>query len=205
MIGAPWIRVHANIGSRPVVDRAAESLGVSAAAAIGHLVQFWGQVSQHAPNGAVGQFSDRQLDAWGGWLGKRGKFAAFIRQHHLDADGRVREWDDYHGPLERQRAAVRERVKRHRNALHNALANGSETHPVTQNGALPNGNTRRYDSIVSNTHTRKQAARVEARAPAAPENSDPVRESNQAELDAVNRARVARGEPPKSYAEVYGA
>lgn len=204
MIGAPWIRVHANIASRPVVDRAADALGVSAAAAIGHLVTFWGQVSQHAPNGAVSQFSDRQLEAWAGWTGKKGRFAEFIRSHHLDESGRVREWDEYHGPLERQRSKVRERVQRHRNRVRNALHNGTETEHVTQNGALPNGNTKRYDSIVSSTSTvPKQAARVVTRLPAVAE-SDPTRAANQAELDAVNRARAARGEPEKSYEEVYG-
>jgi hypothetical protein len=110
----PWIRVHANIAAKPIVWRAVESLGISQPEAVGLLVTFWGAVSQHAPNGAVSQFPDAQIEAWAGWTRKRGRFAAFIREMHVDGDGRVNEWDEYAGALEEQRRQARERKRRSR-------------------------------------------------------------------------------------------
>lgn len=113
-MGEPWIRVHANLHNKPVVFRAVEALGVSRAEAVGLLVSFWGAASQHAPNGSVGDYPDAQLEAWAGWERKRGKFAAFIRAQHLDADGRVNEWDEYAGVLEEQRRQSRDRKRKSR-------------------------------------------------------------------------------------------
>lgn len=107
----PWIRVHANLHSKPVVFRAMTALGVLRAEAVGLLVSFWGQASQHAPNGQVGDYPDAQLEAWAGWERKRGRFAEFIRSVHLDAEGRVNEWDEYAGALEEQRRQARERMR----------------------------------------------------------------------------------------------
>ncbi len=110
----PWIRVHANLLSKPIVTRAAESLGVSRHEALGLLVAFWGGVSQHATNGAVFGLSDMLLESWAGWHRRRGRFAEFIRTAHLDAEGRVNEWDDYAGKLEQRRAKERERLRNKR-------------------------------------------------------------------------------------------
>lgn len=110
----PWIRVHANIAGKPVIGRAVEALGISPAEAIGLLVTFWGAVSQHATNGVVAHLPDSQLERWAGWTRKRGKLAAFIRDAHLDEDGRVNEWDDYAGKLEDRKEKDRERKRRSR-------------------------------------------------------------------------------------------
>lgn len=110
----PWIRVHANLAAKPVVWRAVETLRIHRAEAVGLLVSFWGAVSQHAPNGTVRDYPDAQLEAWAGWERKRGRFAAFVRAHHLDSDGRVNEWDEYAGVLEEQRRQARDRKRRSR-------------------------------------------------------------------------------------------
>jgi hypothetical protein len=110
----PWIRVHANICGKPVIYRAVEALGLSPHEAIGVLVQFWGAVSQHATNGAVGGFSDVQLEAWAGWRGRKGRFAAFVRAAHLDEHGCVNEWDEYAGKLEDRKEKDRTRKRKSR-------------------------------------------------------------------------------------------
>lgn len=110
----PWIRVHANLASKPVVIRAVEALGVSRHEAVGLLVQFWGAVSQHVTDGFVGPHSDTQLEVWAGWTKKKGRFAAFLRAAHLDCDGRVNEWEDYAGQLEEQRRQARDRKRKSR-------------------------------------------------------------------------------------------
>lgn len=111
----PWIRVHANLAGKPVVARAVAALGVSENEAIGLLVRFWGAVSQHVVNGYVREVPDRQIELWAGWTGrKRGRFAMFVREAHLDSDGRVREWDEYAGRLEARRAKDRARKEEER-------------------------------------------------------------------------------------------
>lgn len=105
----PWIRVHANLGGKPVTFRASEQLKVSENEAIGLLVRFWGSMSQLGDNGHVDRLTDTQIESWAGWRGKRGKFAAFIRGTHTDAEGRVNDWDEYAGKLEDRRAKDRDR------------------------------------------------------------------------------------------------
>lgn len=122
-MGEPWIRVHANLAGRPVVWRAVEALGVTAHEAVGLLVQFWGSVAQHATNGRVAGLSDSQLEAWAGWTRKRGKFAAFIRASHLDADGCVNEWEEYAGKLEDRKEKDRNRKRTRRGSPQDVRGN----------------------------------------------------------------------------------
>lgn len=110
----PWIRVHANLATKPVTLRAAGELRVSQNEAIGLLVRFWGQMSQHGANGSVSTLSDLEIETWSGWRGKRGVFASFLRAAHTDADGRVNEWDDFAGKLEDRRAKDRDRKRKSR-------------------------------------------------------------------------------------------
>lgn len=120
----PWIRVHANLISKPVVRRAVDELRVKKAEAVGLLVTFWGSVSQHATDGLVGRFSDGQLEDWACWTGRRGRFAEFLRTHHIDSEGRVNEWEDYAGKLEQRRATERERLRNKRRGVAQHPANG---------------------------------------------------------------------------------
>lgn len=99
----PWIRVHANLVAKPVVWRAVDALGVPVNEAIGLLVRLWGAVSIYGRRGDLSDVSNSQIEGWAGWTRKRGKFAAFVRAQHLDADGRIREWDAYAGPLDDRR------------------------------------------------------------------------------------------------------
>lgn len=110
----PWIRVHALLRQKSVTFRAMEALGVKRAAAIGHLVMFWSSVSQCGTNGQVGNCPDTLIEEWGAWEGTRGRFAKFIRENHLDENGRVREWDDYAGVLEDRREKDRQRQRDNR-------------------------------------------------------------------------------------------
>jgi hypothetical protein len=84
--------------------------GDDLAKAVGHLVILWGNVSVHADNGFVRDYPDAQLEKWAEWTGTRGEFAAWLREHHLDEDGRIRDWDEYAGALEARRARERARV-----------------------------------------------------------------------------------------------
>lgn len=104
----PWIRVHANLAQKRVVWRVCDVLKVSKHEAIGLLVSFWGGASQFASNGHVATIPDAQIEEWAGWRGSPGLFAAWVRAHHMDDEGRIREWEDYCGKLEE----LRERKRR---------------------------------------------------------------------------------------------
>ena len=110
----PWIRVHADLAGKHVVFRVVQALGVSQNEAIGLLVRFWGAMSRLGNDGHVDQLGDPQIESWAGWRGKRGRFAAFVRAQHADADGRVNEWDEYQGALETRRENDRQRQRKHR-------------------------------------------------------------------------------------------
>lgn len=121
--------MHASLGGRKVIGRAVDALGVSKAAAIGHLVMFWGQLSALGVDGSIADVSDAQIEDWAGWVGKRGKFAAFVRARHTDAEGRVNDWDEYHGVLEHRRAADAARQRERRERLRAARQNGQSPPP----------------------------------------------------------------------------
>jgi hypothetical protein len=126
----PWIRVHANLVDKPIIDRAVDALDVSEHEAIGLMVTFWGSVSQNIIGGQLADVSDRQIERWARWHGRRGRFANFIRTAHLDADGRVNEWDEYAGALEQRRAKERERLRNKRRPV--AQHDSNNGHDVAQ-------------------------------------------------------------------------
>ena len=111
----PWVRVHAQLINKPVIARMSVTLRVDPYKAMGHLVTFWSNVAAHATNGRVADIPDVLLEQWAGWTsGKRGAFAKWLREQHIDADGRVNEWDDYAGHLEIRREKDRARQREHR-------------------------------------------------------------------------------------------
>lgn len=154
----PWIRVHATLIDKPVVARAAEALGVSEHAAVGLLVTFWGGVSRSVVGGSVSDTTDAQLEQWARWRGKRGKFAAFIRAHHLDADGRVREWDDYAGALEARREKERQRLANKRNLLRNKSDGVAQQTQDVATHARERDGTKRNEGTASSSREMLLAA-----------------------------------------------
>lgn len=159
----PWIRVHADLGTKPVTQRAADALGVKRAAAAGHLVFFWGNVSRHATNGAIAHYPDALLELWACWEGTRGRFAKFIRDNHLDADGRVREWDEYAGALEQRKQKNREHQAAWR-ARRKGESNGYSNGDVSLTSDLAKGVTKRNET-KRNEEDQKQLLAENAKPP----------------------------------------
>lgn len=146
----PWIRVHAHLADRPVVSRMAETLRVDPYKAMGHLVAFWGGVSAHAANGRVADVPDALLERWAGWTGKRGAFASWVRAAHMDAEGRVNEWDDYQGRLESKREKDRHRVREHRRKV------GDSTRDVTPDVRVTDDRQNASGNAPVATHARER-------------------------------------------------
>ncbi len=160
----PWIRVHAILIDKPVVSRAVAALGVSEHAAVGLLVTFWGAVARNVVAGSLAGVSDAHLENWARWRGKRGRFAAFVREYHLDGDGRVNEWDDYAGALEQRRAKERDRLRNKRTDVAQQDANNSPT-PAQQIASVATRAPERNGTVVTTTAkatTSRRQPRVES-------------------------------------------
>lgn len=142
----PWFRMHANVLDKPVVWRLVKATGIHPARAAGHLAAFWGKVSQHGSGGRVADLPDAQLEAWAGWDGKRGAFAAWLRAEHV-TDGVVNEYEEYSGALEMHRAKSRARVQKWRaNREQNAHGDADVTRTEAVTDASRNDVTLRYDT-----------------------------------------------------------
>lgn len=124
-----WIRVEAGIARRKVTYRLTEALmsdeisadlgaDVSAyvirAAALGFLVALWGAVAEHSTEGRIADVPDLLLEEWAGWHGTPRLFARWVREHHTDEDGRLRDWDETNGPLDTRRESNRRAARAHR-------------------------------------------------------------------------------------------
>lgn len=136
----PWIRVHARLSSKPVAIRLSQLCRGDRQKAVGVLCDFWGNVSEYAKNGFVRDYDDHQLEVWANWTGKRGAFAKWVRDQHMDADGRVKEWDEYQGALEARREADRRRKQEER-ALKQARNDDRESAGSPQDSPQDNGGT----------------------------------------------------------------
>lgn len=125
--GGLWIRVAANLARRkvtgrlwaeclaafPVPDGAPRSLYQKAA--VGFLVELWGNIAEHTADGTIAELPDPLLEQWAGWDGTPGVFAKWLRSKHLDNEtGKCREWDEMQGVLQvrREADATRQRRKR---------------------------------------------------------------------------------------------
>lgn len=120
MAKAGWIRVKAYLSSARVAQRLAPLCRGGAQHAAGVLIDFWCSVSDNATDGYIRDESDITLEDWAKWRGKRGAFAAWVREHHMDSTGRVNDWDDYMGELEYVREKARLKKQRQRQGRHGA-------------------------------------------------------------------------------------
>lgn len=114
---APWFRCHALPGSLKVTGRLMAELGVSRAAAVGHLAMLWGAVSVFCTDGDLSDTPDATLETWSGWTGTPGAFSNFVRVTHCDSHGRLNEYDEYGGRLEAVKKLNRERKRRQRDRI----------------------------------------------------------------------------------------
>src|SRR5262249_32418763 len=125
-----WIRVSANLSRRKVTWRLTDALlakfpvpegaprSLMQKAAMGYLMELWGNIAEHTVDGSIAALPDAQLEQWAGWDGEPGAFACWLRdghngaKGHLDAEtGKVSEWDDFAGALQNKRADDAERQR----------------------------------------------------------------------------------------------
>lgn len=110
----PWIRVVSHLSRRKVAQKLAPLCRGDRQKAAGVLVDFWSGVSEFAQNGFVHDVDDDTIEDWANWKGRRGLFAQWVREQHMDEEGRVPHWDEYQGALETRKEKDRQRKQRQR-------------------------------------------------------------------------------------------
>lgn len=111
-----YVQVETGFPESKLVDKAREMLGVSTDVAIAKLVRLWLRTMAVGCHGQIGERSDGWIEEAVAWTGEPGKFAAFVRLHHLDDSGVIRDWLDKYGAVEegRRKARVKKQSQRAR-------------------------------------------------------------------------------------------
>ena len=131
-----WIRVDANASRTGVAGDLAIELGIPPMKAFGHYVAALGGFAESRPDGYVSLASDLDLETWGHWDGRRGRFAAAFRKRCTadgsgkDQEGQIRGWWRQVALLRKQEVD-RKRPPSH---LRNSPANPDEFPPGNRNG-----------------------------------------------------------------------
>lgn len=106
-----WIKISVGVMQDPTLHALSEALGVSYPLTTGCLVGVLTCLPQHAPDGDLSTVSDRTIEQWAQWPGKRGKFAAQFRAYLCTPEGVVRSWAKWNGSAQREAQRAPERVK----------------------------------------------------------------------------------------------
>lgn len=109
-----YVQVEVGLPTSKLVDRAVEMLGISSDVAIAKLVRLWLRTMEVGCHGQIGERSDRWIEEAVLWTGEPGAFAAFVRLHHLDSTGVIRDWIDKYGAVEAGRERARNKKRKQR-------------------------------------------------------------------------------------------
>lgn len=113
-----WIRVDAHKVNSVEIIQLSDALGISCVLALGHVVALGGEIAEALPDGRITDVADTAIERWAQWGGKKGVFAAAVRQVLQDEAGEFDHWTDAMGKLVERRAKDRNRK---------ALGNSTET------------------------------------------------------------------------------
>jgi hypothetical protein len=106
-----WICIATGIMRDPSIIALSEAVGVSVPTTTGHVVGVLTSLPEGSDTGDLSTVSDKTVEQWAMWGGKRGAFAAAFRAQLCDAQGVVRSWDKYNGRALRKMKADRERKR----------------------------------------------------------------------------------------------
>ena len=146
-----WVRVSATLADDKDVRRFARSIfappeqngaapfWMLLAAAEGLLVNVWGEVADHAPDGSLEGIDDEQLEEWARWRGSPGHFASLFRQEFV-SDGIIKRWIEFNGKLLEYRERERERWQKRKDKINEGrrkprTAPAPPSAPLVQSGA----------------------------------------------------------------------
>jgi hypothetical protein len=113
--GSPWFKCHSGLPTHPKTLDLCDELDLDLATGLGHLVQLWCSITQHAPDGDLAGKSVRQIERMAGWSGPRGVFLeALVRVRFFDRDGddhAAHNWLEYAGAYKRAKAEADRRAR----------------------------------------------------------------------------------------------
>ncbi len=125
-----WIESHQELRDHPKTWRLAATLGVSRAAALGHLHMLWWWALAYADHGNLGKFSNPEIAAGAGWDGDPDDFVDAIGDcGWLDEGLLLHDWYDYAGKLVERREKDRERKRDSRRTSAGRRKDGVRTQP----------------------------------------------------------------------------
>jgi len=145
---ADWIRVQKSVHDDPQVIAMAAELGISTAAAVGHLVALWIGMADHARHGTVDKIHSNVIESWARWNLADGAFAERFAVHFV-RNGRVKNWEKYNGKPLRLAEIEAERKRAYRRRMSRRRSGGRPADgPETVAGPEKYGRTRRTDELL---------------------------------------------------------
>lgn len=192
---ALWIRVEAHEVDSVRVAQLADTLGVSAVTALGHLVALAGQVAEQTEDGHIADVPNVTLERWARWDGKRDTFARVVREILQDGRGYFDDWKDSMGKLVERRAKDRERKRQAESQQHTFPGISVETPRKDHGNSVESPRNVRGDSAAT---VRDGTERTTTTRPAA--------RAGEPSFDGVmqlirERLYVPDGQPPSNWAE----
>jgi hypothetical protein len=175
----------------------ADRLGLHPKHALGLYVSLLEGFGQYRPDGRLTAVPDAQVEAWAGWDGPPGAFAAALRARCQDDDGELRGWRKRQGKLlerqERERARPGQGTRKKSAAIPNNFNRESTSGPtVSYAGPPPAGaaapsSHRGVNDVTEGPQTAPQKAHVGLREAleGPPEADYEVISSAKAELEAI--------------------
>lgn len=158
MADALYVQVEVGFPHSKLVDRARVKLNVSTNEAIGLFVRLWLAVLERHTGGSLVDRSDSWIEESAGWRGAEGAFAKLVREHHLDPDQRIRDWQEKYGALEAKRLRQREKKRAQR---HPVPGTGVGTVPGTEGGPLITSSSSSAVSSTQEANPEKDSTRGE--------------------------------------------
>lgn len=163
-----WIESHQELGSHPKTLKLARILGVSRAAAVGHLHFLWWWALDYSQEGNLNRFEALDIAIGGEWESDPETFVdALVRAGFLDqtSDGlAVHDWDQYGGRLQERRAKDAERKRTTRNVQRMSSGQGAD---IQETACVTQHNSREHNKDAS------ASARKTTRATATPNEYTP--------------------------------
>jgi hypothetical protein len=122
-----FVQVEVSFPDSKLVAQAERQLGLNRDEAMGKLLRLWLAVMRAREGGDLSHRTDSWIEDAVGWRGEPGVFAAFVRDHHTDECGTIRDWQEKYGKLDKQRQQYRDKKREQRRSP--AVSSGRSPRP----------------------------------------------------------------------------
>ncbi len=202
-----WIESHQTLRDHPKTRKLARLLGVSRAAAIGHLHCLWWWALDYAEDGDLSRYDALDIALGAEWEDDPGVFiAALEAAGFLTAETTIHDWDDYTGRLierrEQAREASKERQRRYRERHKQPEPDTPVTPPTPlgdapsrERNALRERNVTPRNAPTQHNTTEPNTTPPNTTPPRAPDGAPPAKPAGRKGVAKVVAIEPAVGEP----------